>query len=368
MISTTLSLLAVLAGGPAVTVDRAEATDLPDTTTSSVERAAPTAARRAPVRVVTTLPVYASIAQAIGGDEVEVVSIADPNEDSHFVRPKPSYALEVRRADLFVTTGLDLELWVPALLDKAGNGRVIEGAPGYVTAYTGITLGDIPTAADRSQGDVHIFGNPHLHTDPLRALQVARNIARGLKRIAPDRGAHFDAGLERFTNDIHDRLFGSQLVEMIGGDALERLALNGTLFAFLDDNQFEGRPVSSFLGGWLAAAAPLRGAEIVCYHNNWTYFEERFGVRCVDYVESKPGIAPTPRHVSRLLALMNDRGVSVLLAASYFDRGRVETVARRGGATPVIVPMQTGARAGLETYPDLVDLWVSALTTALADR
>ncbi|MDH3424555.1 MAG: metal ABC transporter substrate-binding protein, partial [Gemmatimonadota bacterium] len=152
----------------------------------------------APVRVVTTLPVYAAIAHAIGGDEVEVVSIAAPSEDSHFVRPKPSYALELRRADLFVTTGLDLELWVPALLDKAGNADVLEGRPGYVSAHTGIRLLDIPAAADRSQGDVHIYGNPHLHTDPLRALQVARSITTGLKRVAPDRTAHFDAGLARY--------------------------------------------------------------------------------------------------------------------------------------------------------------------------
>ena len=154
-----------------------------------------------PLRVVASLPVYASIAKAVGGDEVEVVSIASPNEDSHFVRPKPSFALELRRADLFVTTGLDLELWAPALLDKAGNSNVIEGSRGYVTAYTGIELLDIPTAADRSQGDVHIYGNPHVHTDPLRALQVARNITTGLKRIAPDRAAHFDAGLAAYRSE-----------------------------------------------------------------------------------------------------------------------------------------------------------------------
>jgi ABC-type Zn uptake system ZnuABC Zn-binding protein ZnuA len=319
----------------------------------------------APVRVVATLPVYGAIAKAIGGDEVEVVSIADPNEDSHFVRPKPSYALELRRADMFVTTGLDLELWVPALLDKAGNSKVMEGSTGYVTAHTGITLLDIPAVADRSQGDVHIYGNPHIHTDPLRALQVARNIAIGLKKVAPERSAHFDEGLDGFRAEIYERLFGAELVEMFEGQTLERLALNGALFTFLEQNEFEGAPLIDRLGGWLAQGAPLRGQEIICYHVNWSYFEDRFGVNCAEYVETKPGIPPTPRHVARLIDLMRAQGLDILLAASYFDPDRIESVAERGNAHSVIVPMQTGARPGLDTYFDLVDLWVTELTAAV---
>ncbi|MDA1102602.1 MAG: metal ABC transporter substrate-binding protein [Gemmatimonadetes bacterium] len=318
-----------------------------------------------PVRVVTTLPVYGSITSAIGGNQVEVVSIADPHEDSHFVRPKPSHALELRRADLFVTTGLDLELWVPALLDKGGNARVLEGQPGYVTAYTGITLLDIPAVADRSQGDVHIFGNPHVHTDPLRALQVARNITTGLKRVAPDRAAHFDAGLNRYQEETWNRLFGARLVELLGGATLEQLALNGTLFPFLESNDFEGTPLVTQLGGWLQRGASLRGRDILCYHVNWSYFEDRFGVNCLEYVETKPGIPPTPRHVARLISLMRERGLSVVIAADYFGEARVRSVADRGGAVALILPMQTHARPGIDTYFDLVDAWVDGLAGAL---
>ncbi|MDX1645506.1 MAG: metal ABC transporter substrate-binding protein [Longimicrobiales bacterium] len=320
----------------------------------------------APVRVVTTLPVYASITRAVGGDEVEVVSIADPNEDSHFVRPKPSYALEIRRADMFVTTGLDLELWVPALLDKAGNGDVMEGAQGYVTAHTGIELLDIPTAADRSQGDIHIYGNPHLHTDPLRALQVARNITTGLKRVAPDRASVFDAGLAAYQAETYEHLFGARLVELLEGPTLERLALNGNLFSFLRANEYEGTPLIEHLGGWLEQAMPLRGARMICYHVNWSYFEERFGVDCTAYVETKPGISPTPRHVARLIDLMRTQDLSVVFAANYFDPGRVENVARRGDAQAVIVPMQTNPRAGIDSYFDLVDVWVTELVDAMS--
>lgn len=319
--------------------------------------------RQDPVRVVATLPTYADLARQIGGDQVETSAIANPNEDAHFVRPKPSFALQLRQADLFITTGLDLELWVPTLLDRAGNTDVLEGGSGYVTAYSGIELLDIPESADRSGGDVHIYGNPHLTTDPLRALQVARNITAGLKNVAPDRSARWDEGLAALTARIHERLFGPALVETLGGETLEQLALQGRLFSFLEEEELEGRPLIDQLGGWLAAAEPFRDAEIICYHKNWAYFEERFRVTCADYVEAKPGIAPTPRHVARLIDRMQNEELDVLLAAAYFDGNKVETVARRGGATPVIVPLQPGA-SGTGDYFDVVELWVTDLAAA----
>ena len=325
----------------------------------------PPTPQRAPVRVVATLPVYASLVKEIGGNQVVVTSIADPNEDSHFVRPKPSFALELKRADLFVTTGLDLELWVPTLLDKAGNANVLEGSRGYVSAHTGITLMDIPAVADRSAGDVHVYGNPHLHTDPLRTLQVARNIATGLTRVAPDRQGLWESNLAGFEDRVHRRLFGERLVDLLDGPTLERLALGGGLMQFLATNQYDGHPLLDELGGWLKQGEALRGQKILCYHKNWAYLEDRFGFQCADYVEVKPGIPPTPRHVAHLVDLMRNDGIRVLLAANYFDRGKVETVADRGHATAVIVPMQTGARPGLDDYFALVDLWVAGLTQAV---
>ncbi|MCH7532566.1 MAG: zinc ABC transporter substrate-binding protein [Gemmatimonadetes bacterium] len=321
---------------------------------------------RAPLKVVATLPVYASLVREIAGDEVEVTSIAHPNEDAHFVRPKPSFALSLRRADMFVTTGLDLELWVPALLDRAHNTDVLEGGRGYVTAYTGIKLLDIPVAADRSAGDVHAFGNPHITTDPLRALQVARNITTGLKRVAPDRAGRFDAGLASFADKIHRRLFGDRLVDLLGGETLEQMANGGTLHDFLETNEFEGKSLIEELGGWLGLAEPFRGGQLICYHKNWAYLEDRFGVTCAEYVEAKPGIPPTPRHVSRLIERMRGEGLQVLLAASYFDERKVSMVAERGGATVVRVPMSTGAMPGVDDYFSLVDTWVDGLAQAFA--
>ncbi len=321
---------------------------------------------RAPVRVVTTLPIYAELVREIGGAEVEVSSIANPNEDAHFVRPKPSFALDLRRADAFVTTGLDLELWVPTLLDRAGNTAVLEGGRGYITAYTGIRLLDVPATADRSAGDVHVFGNPHLTTDPLRTLQVARNIAVGLKRVAPDRADHFDRGMANLADRIHRRLFGDRLIELLGAETLEQLALGGNLFGFLEGNEFEGVALIDHLGGWLAAAASFRDRQIICYHKNWAYLEDRFQVRCAEYVEAKPGIPPTPGHVARLIQRMRDEDLNVLLAATYFDEGRVETVANRGGATLVHVPLAPGAAEGIDNYFSLVDAWVEGLARAFS--
>jgi len=323
------------------------------------------AAQQAPVRVVTTLPVYASLVREIGGSDVEVSAIADPGEDAHFVRPRPSFALDLRRAEAFVTTGLDLELWVPTLLDRAGNPAVLEGGRGYITAYTGIRLLEIPATADRSQGDVHIFGNPHLTTDPLRALQVARNVATGLRRVAPDRAAVFDRGLQSFTDRIHRRLFGDRLVETLGGPTLEQMALNGTLFDFLETNELGGARLIDQLGGWLERAEPFRGRQMICYHRDWAYFEERFQVRCADYVESRPGIPPTPGHVAELIRHMQDEGIRVLLSPTYYPRNQVEAIANRGSATMVYVPFAPGI-AGVGDYFELVDAWVDGLARAFS--
>jgi len=322
----------------------------------------------APIRVVTTLPVYAFIAREIGGSEVEVRSIAEPSQDAHFVQPRPSFARELRRADLFVTTGLDLELWVPALLDRASNSDVVPGGKGYVSAHSGIELLDVPASADRSAGDIHIYGNPHIYTDPLNIVQVARNITRGLKNIAPERADHFDAGLAAFTEEIYRRMWGSELVELLGGQTLEALTKQGNLHAFLDNQEYEGSPLSKRLGGWIAAAQPLKGQEMICYHKDWAYFEKLFQVRCIEFIEAKPGIPPTPRHVSRIIDLMRDQGIRVILTPSYYDRSRSEAVASRVGGTVVVVPMQPilNARNGdsERSYYDVVDNWISSLVQA----
>ena len=144
------------------------------------------------------------------------------------------------------------------------------------------------------------------------------------------------------------------------------MALQGNLHSFLGGEEFEGTPLLGALGGWLATAEPFRGSDIICYHKNWAYLEDRFGVRCVDFVETKPGIPPTPRHVGELIQRMTGEGITVLLAASHYDRRKVASVADRGRATAVIVSMNPGGQAGVDDYFALVDAWVSGLARAFA--
>jgi ABC-type Zn uptake system ZnuABC Zn-binding protein ZnuA len=320
----------------------------------------PSRSTAAPVKVVTSLTTYASIAREIVGDRGRVSSIAVGDENPHYVQPKPSFVPTLAQADLFVTTGLDLELWVPALLDKANNPRIVEGGPGYVAAYQGLPLLDIPANLSRAQGDIHVYGNPHIWTDPLNAVLVARNILRGLKRVAPQDAEYFTAREKDFETRVYRALFGDELVTMLGGETLADIDRKGELFTFLA-RQYQGAPLLNRLGGWLKQGMPFRGKIVACYHKEWDYFSREFQVTCFDYIEPKPGIPPTPRHVQEIITEMRSRHIAVLLSTNYYDRNQVLEVAQRTGAKAVIVPSNTGGSGGPETYFDLVNLWVSEL-------
>src|SRR5256885_13909134 len=185
------------------------------------------------VKVVTSLTTYGAIAREIVGDRGIVNSIATGDENPHYVQPKPSFIPMLSDADLFVTTGLDLELWVPALLDKANNPNVTEGGPGYVAAYAGIDLLDVPTSFSRAQGDIHVFGNPHIWTDPMNAVQIARNILTGLKRVSPENADYFSGREKDFEDRIYRALFGDELVKLLSGPTLADLDRQGKLLDLL---------------------------------------------------------------------------------------------------------------------------------------
>ena len=324
----------------------------------------PAARTAAPVKVVTSLTTYAAIATEIVGDRGKVSSIAVGDENPHYVQPKPSFVPTLAQADLFVTTGLDLELWVPALLDKANNPRITEGGPGYVAAYQGLPLLDIPTNVSRAQGDIHVYGNPHIWTDPLNAVLIARNILRGLKRVDPQDAEYFTQREKDFEDRTYRALFGEDLVKLIGGDQLADLDRQGKLFTFLNQQKYQGAPLINHLGGWLKQGMPFRGKLVACYHKEWDYFSREFQVSCFDYIEPKPGIPPTPRHVQEIITAMRDQHIQVLLSTNYYDRDQVMDVAQRTGAKAIIVPSNTGGQAGVNTYTDLVNLWVNELAQA----
>jgi ABC-type Zn uptake system ZnuABC Zn-binding protein ZnuA len=320
----------------------------------------------APLRIVTSLTTYASIAREIVGDKAMVTAIAQGDEDPHFVQPRPSFVAVLRDADVFVTTGMDLELWVPTLLDRAGNAKVREGGPGYVAAHTGITLLEVPASLSRAQGDIHVDGNPHIHTDPINAILIARNILAGLARVSPTAEADFGARERDFEARILKATFGEELVQIVTAPTLVELARAGKLMPFLENTKFKGQPLVTRLGGWMKTGLAFRGKQMVCYHKEWAYFSNRYGVDCVEYIEAKPGIPPTPRHVQDVIALMRDKKIPVLFASNYFDHKQIADVASRTGATAVIVPENTNGAPGVDTYFDLMDTWVNGLARAFA--
>jgi zinc/manganese transport system substrate-binding protein len=320
-----------------------------------------------PPKVVTSLTTYGAIAREIVGDRGTVTSIAQGDEDPHFVQPKPSFVAILRNADLFVTTGMDLELWVPALLDRAGNRNVIEGAPGYVAAYKGIDLLEIPTSLSRSEGDIHVDGNPHIHTDPVNGIIIARNILAGLQRVSPA-NASFYAGREQdFEKRVLEATMGSTLIGILTPATAFDLLRSNKLFDFLGQQKYQGKPLNAQLGGWLKEAQVFRGKRMACYHKEWAYFSRRYDVQCVTYIEAKPGIPPTPGHVQQVIQLMRDQKIPVLFASNYFDRKQIEQVAERTGARAVIVPENTQGAAGVNTYFDLMNTWVSNLALGFKD-
>jgi zinc/manganese transport system substrate-binding protein len=290
-----------------------------------------------------------------------VTSIAQGDEDPHFVQPKPSFVAVLRDADLFVTTGLDLELWVPALLDRANNRKVSEGGPGYVTAYTGITLLEIPSSLNRSEGDIHADGNPHIHTDPLNAIIIARNILTGLSRVDAADVAYFTQREQDFEKRVLEATMGAEVVTVLTPATAFNLLKSDKLLDFLATTKFQGHPLSDKLGGWLKQAEVFRGKDIACYHKEWAYFSLRYRINCITYVEAKPGIPPTPGHVEEVIALMKQKHIPVIFASNYFDRSQVEQVAAKTGARAVVVPENTHGAPGVETYFDLMNSWVSGL-------
>jgi ABC-type Zn uptake system ZnuABC Zn-binding protein ZnuA len=320
-----------------------------------------------PVKIVTSLTTYGAIAREIVGDRGTVTSIAQGDEDPHFVQPKPSFVRLLRDADLFVTTGLDLELWVPALLDRAGNRNIREGGPGYVPAYQGIELLEVPVSVSRAQGDIHVDGNPHIHTDPANGIIIARNILAGLERVSPGNAAYFAERERDFERRVLDATMGPALVEALTPATAFDLLRSDKLYDFASRQKYQGKPLIDRLGGWLKQGQAFRGREMACYHKEWAYFSNRFKVDCITYIEAKPGIPPTPRHVQEVIALMRQRKVPVLFASNYFDRKQIQRVAERTGAKPVIVPENTQGAPGVDTYFDLMNTWVGNLAAAFRD-
>ena len=284
--------------------------------------AAPLAAK---VKVVTTTEDLAALAREVAGETAEVGSIARGYQDPHFVEAKPSYLLKLKKAQLFIQVGLELETgWAPALLTSARNPGILPGRPGFLDASEGCEILEKPAGGvDRSLGDVHPLGNPHYWLDPENGRLIARAIARRLSAIDPANAEKYKANLAAFE---------------------ERLS----------QKQKE----------WDAAAAALKDVKVVTYHNSWPSFAKRFGLDVVDFVEPRPGIPPSPAHIHSLIARIKAEGVRLLIVEPYFDQKLPKKVAAEAGVPLVIVPPSVGGEEGIKTYFDLFGRQLELLKNA----
>lgn len=279
----------------------------------------------AKIDVVTTTSDLAALTKAVGGDLVNVTSIAKGYQNPHLVDAKPSFILQLQKAELFVQVGLDLEVWVQPLLDSARNPRIRPGREGYVNAAVGVPLLEVPLEKlDRSRGDIHIYGNPHYWTDPENAKIIVNNITAGLKRVDAAHADDYEKNRKAY-------------------------------LAKLDD----------LLDRTLAKMKPYKGAKIVAYHNSWPYFARRYGLNVVDFIEPKPGIPPTPTHVAELIQTMKREGVKVIIKEPYFSDAVPNSIAKQTGATVVQLSPSVGGEKGTDDYIALIEHNVNKLVAAL---
>ncbi len=320
----------------------------------------------AQVKIVSTFSDFASIAKEIGGDLVNVEYLSHGDQDPHFVSPKPSLALKLRKADMLITSGMDLELWITTLQDKARNKKIMEGAIGFVTAKPGLNILEKPASLSRDQGDVHIMGNPHFHTTPLNWPQISENILAGLKKVDPGNAEVYTSNQQKFVNRVWNSTFGEELVQLFTGEQLMELLRAGTLFEFLESDYEEGQLID-LLGGWMKKALPFRDKEIVAYHKNWSYFASDFGLRILGFIEPKPGIPPTPKHVEETIQLIRESGVDVMLVASYFEKRKPNTIAQKTGIEALFLPLSVGGESNLDDNFKLMDYWIDEINKVITE-
>jgi ABC-type Zn uptake system ZnuABC Zn-binding protein ZnuA len=318
-----------------------------------------------PLRVATTVPDLGSLVREIGGDQVAVTVFAKGTEDFHSIEAKPSFIKTLSEADLFIQMGMEMEQgWVPVLQQNARNAKVLPGARGFLDASMVITPLEVPSGTvDRSMGDVHPAGNPHYLVDPINGLLVAQLIRNKLIELRPERQKYFEERYSNFRQRLGAALVGEALAKKYDVEKLAVLFEAGKLSDFLRSQGEE-----SLLGGWFALMLPYRGAKVVADHNTWPYFARRFGISVIGFLEPKPGLPPTTRHLNELIENMRPQGVKVILANPYFDPRFAQFVAERTGAQVVNIAHMVGARPGTNDYISMIDYDVRQLAGALRGR
>ena len=283
----------------------------------------------AKLNVVATTPDIASIAREIGGDRIELTTLARPTEDPHFVDPKPSFIVKLNKADVLIHGGAEMEVgWLPKLVEQARNAKIVGAAKGEVRCCEGVKMLEVPEKLDRSAGDIHAAGNPHFLVDPENAKIVAHHIADAFSGLDAANKEFYDANAKRFMASID-----TKLIE------------------------------------WQAKLAPFKGQQVVAYHNSWRYFAERFGLKIEIFLEPKPGIPPSPAHLANVIVKMKELNARVVIVDPYLNRKTAETVARGTDAKVVNVTQFPGGVKGTEGgYIVLMDYLVNSMAAALEKK
>ena len=317
------------------------------------------------VHVVCTLPTLKALTEEVGGERVDVIALAKGDQDPHFVTPTPVLMRKTREADLFIENGLSLELWADEVANGSGNSRIFRGTPGRIIASAGISALEIPAVLTRELGDIHPQGNPHVWLDPLLAKVQAGNICQALKAADPAGASYYEARMNDFDKRIDDALFGPELVKLIGTPKLTRLAWSGELHDFLQNNKFGTQPLSERAGGWLKAAAPLRGVKAYEFHKVWVYFARVFGIQLMGTIEERPGIPAGPQHIRQVIEKIKGEKILLILVDNFYDPSLPQRIAQQTGAVMVLLPDQVEGEPGIKTYFDLMDHLIRAMTSAL---
>jgi ABC-type Zn uptake system ZnuABC Zn-binding protein ZnuA len=285
------------------------------------------AARAAPaLNVVTSTTDLYDIAREVGGTRVSVVHISEGYQDPHFVDPKPSFILQLRKADVFAFVGLDLEIgWMNLLLDGARNQKIRQGGSGYLDVSQVVPVLDVARGnVDRSQGDVHPRGNPHYWLHPENGRRIARLFRDKFVQLDPAGRADYDRGLTAFVTKL--------------GTA-ER--------------------------SWAPLVAQIKGKPVVAYHTSWRYFADYTGMNIVGFMEPKPGVPPSPSHLLGLVRTMRQTGAKLIIMEPFYDRRTVDVIAKQTGATVLVLPPSVGGVKGLDDYVQLLRNNITQVANAL---
>ncbi len=280
------------------------------------------------VQVVTTTTDLRSLTEAVGGDRVVAVSLVPPNLDAEEYQPKPQDMLRLKQARLLVRVGLDYDLWLDRLLAQAGRPEISRGGPAYVDASFAIAVLELRgMSVGPGDGHAHGSGNPHYWLDPKNAETITANILEALARLDPANARTYEANRQAFLTRLN-----AKLTE------------------------------------WESKLSALKGMPIVAYHNSWPYFARRFRLDVIGFIETKPGVPPSPSHLAEIVRDMRARGVRIVVREPHEPERDVAFVASRAGAQIVKLAASVGALPGANDYISLFDVNVAALTAAAAKQ